>query len=674
MQFDLLKKAVHSQFKEMAKGKLFRTKVEGDELWNTYLSSFPKGSNPIYRERTEHDCSCCKNFIRACGNVVAIIDNKLVSLWDIEVKEPNYQAVVDALAELVKSYPVYMPFLRTKDATLGVDCNHEQGEDGRVIKWKHFYFKLPREFVVPSDDIGTMISKATASAHVFERGLNEISADVIKTVIELIEQNSIYRGEEHKPALECYLRQVQAFEKLETDIERNTFIWDSVSKLGAVARIRNTAIGTLLIDLANGVELDKAVTSFERIVAPTNYKRPKALITKAMIKKAQEKVEKLGLTSALPRRHATRNDITINNVLFADRTARQAMGVFDELIAQVPIDPKKFTRVEEVSISDFIESVLPKAKTIELQMENRHESNLMSLIAPINDDVSPLFKWGNNFSWEYKGAVADSVMKELVKSAGGNIDAVLRFSIMWNDGDNNQNDFDAHCKEPSGIHIWFQNKGIMHPSSGMLDVDIIHPGSKPAVENITWIDRKKMQEGRYHFYVNNFNHNGGHTGFTAEIEYDGVIHTFVYDKELHQDENVVVADVNFSRANGITLVKALPSTMATKEIWGLHTNRFHRVQVIMNSPNHWDGEETGNRHWFFILEDCLNPTRARGFFNEFLMNDLMEYRKVFEVLGSKMRAEPSEEQLSGLGFSSTKHNSVLCKVTGNSSRVIRINF
>ena len=33
-----------------------------------------KGTNPVYITNTEHDCSCCKNFINNLGLVVAIKD------------------------------------------------------------------------------------------------------------------------------------------------------------------------------------------------------------------------------------------------------------------------------------------------------------------------------------------------------------------------------------------------------------------------------------------------------------------------------------------------------------------------------------------------------------------------------------------------------------------------
>ena len=75
-----------------------------------------------------------------------------------------------------------------------------------------------------------------------------------------------------------------------------------------------------------------------------------------------------------------------------------------------------------------------------------------------------------------------------------------------------------------------------------------------------------------------------------------------------------------------------------------------------------------------MLEDCINDGKARGFFNEFLTAELDQHRKVFEIVGSKMKAEDSPNQMSGLGFSSTQRNSVMCRVKGNFTRTIKITF
>ena len=57
---------------------------------------------------------------------------------------------------------------------------------------------------------------------------------------------------------------------------------------------------------------------YEQMVAPTNYKRPKALISQNMIDSALLKINELGLESALHRRLANIHDISVNDVLWAD--------------------------------------------------------------------------------------------------------------------------------------------------------------------------------------------------------------------------------------------------------------------------------------------------------------------------------------------------------------------
>ena len=92
----------------------------------------------------------------------------------------------------------------------------------------------------------------------------------------------------------------------------------------------------------------------------------------------------------------------------------------------------------------------------------------------------------------------------------------------------------------------------------------------------------------------------------------------------------------------------------------------------MNSPNHWSENKVGNKHLFFILDGCKNDEPVRGFFNEYLKPELNEHRKVLEVLGSKTKAVPTENQLSGLGFSETVRNEITVRVTGKINRVLKV--
>jgi hypothetical protein len=659
MDFKLFRDKINQQFSEMSNYELFQTEISKKVLWETYLDSFPPGTNEIFRERRFHDCNCCKQFIRSCGNVVAITpDLKLVSIWDVVVDD-EYQVVADEMSKLVKKGSITNKFLHF-EKNLGNNHNFDIG----LNRWDHFYFDLPSKFVNKTDK-DTVLSDTRANVHVFERGLKELSTESLETVLELISQNSIYRGEEHREAVQNFFDLKKNFPKKTK--KQNLYIWQNAKKPGA--RIRNTAIGSLLVDISEGIELDQAVKSFESKVAPMNYKRPSAIISKNMIKNAQKKIDELGFSDSLERRNATMDDLTINNVLFANRETKKALNVFDEMVNEIKESKKNFQKVEKVSIQDFISNILPKVNNVEIMFENKHKNNLMSLVAPVNENAPGMFKWGNNFSWAYNGDVTDSI-RERVKRAGGNVDAVLRCSLAWY----NYDDLDIHVKEPNGTHIYFGN--TRSNSSAFLDVDMNAGGgnSRNAVENIAWTKKTQMQEGIYEVWINQYNlREHANPGFEVEIEYEGKTLTFKYDKMLKTKENVHVAKFSYSKRGGIKIIESLKSEESSEIVWGIKTQKFHKVKMIMNSPNHWDGEKTGNKHYFFILENCNSGEPVRGFFNEFLNEKLTEHRKVFEVLGEKLKTDKSE-QLSGLGFSSTKKDSIICKVTGSFTRALEITF
>lgn len=660
------------QFNKMKNHELFRVQVDSDLLWDTYLKSFPEGTNPIYKERKIHECNTCKQFIRTVGNMVAIIDGKIHSIWDINLNDQSKE-IADAVSKLVKSAPIENKFLHTEPVA-GQDKNYKLLDSGETITFDHFYIQLPNNLVVNEYSLASQLADFRTTKEIMFRSIGEITMDSIDTVLELIEQNSLYRGEEHKFALTSFKKLKEEFDKLATDNDKDIFCWSKVNTTPpSVSRIRNTVIGSLLLDLSEGKDLDRSVSSFESKVAPTNYMRPTSLVTKDMIQSAKNKIEELGLTSALERRFATMEDITINNILFANREARKIIdNVFDELSSKVSDNTKAFDKVEEVSIDQFISKILPTIHSLEVMFENKHISNLVSLIAPVDLTAKGMFKWSNNFSWSYNGELTDSI-KERVKKQGGLVDADLRCSLSWF----NYDDLDLHMKEPDRYEIFFRNKGQKSPSYGMLDVDM-NAGSgstRNAVENIVYTDKRKMKEGIYKLQVNNYSKRESiDVGFDVEVEFDGVINTFSYNKPVKHEETITVAEIQYSKKDGFTIIKSIPSSQTVKEVWNIPTQSFHKVSVAMYSPNYWDEKSVGNKHYFFMIEGCLNDGKARGFFNEFLNEELNTHRKVLEVVGTKMKTQESNNQLSGLGFSSTQRNTLLCRVKGNFSRVIKILF
>ena len=676
LNFKDFKTAVEAQFKKMTEGTtmLFLTDISRDAIWDMYLASFPEGTNKIYLEKGEYECNTCRQFLRPYGNVVAINSkNQLVSIWDIKV-DGYYQDVADGLAKAVKAAAI-VDIFTTKEKKMGPGNNQVMLLDGTVKTWNHFQLQTPNfSFNASSYSDDAVKGKARSTHQVFERALKEINIDSINTVLDLIAQDSLYRGSDYKKQLTEFRVVKNKYLKVK-ESEKANYVWSIFKDKEFISRIRSTAIGTLLVDLSEGKELDHAVGAFESIMAPQNYKRPKALVTKKMILEAQAKIKELGFEDSLARRYANIEDITVNNVLFADRNAKKSMSgdVFDALIEDSVVNVKKLSKVEEISISTFIENVLPEATSIEVLFESKHQGNLMSLIAPENPDAPSMLKWGNNFSWSYAGEVTDSI-KQAVKAQGGAVDGVLRFSIAW---DNHNDDLDAHALGPNGLRIDFGRTRHI-ASGGNLDIDITQPNihrrnGLEVVENITWPTLSKMVDGEYRFHVNNYAKRGskGDNGFTAEIEFNGEIHSFSYNKALKSKEDVSVAIVTLK--NGVFTIKnQLDSQTSSKTIWNKTTNNFHRVSVLMHSPNYWNEKEVGNKHYFFMLDDMKPEEAPRGFFNEFLKEDLMIHKRVFEALGAKMKVSESGVPFAGLGFSSTLRNEVIVRIGGNFERIMKI--
>jgi hypothetical protein len=304
---------------------------------------------------------------------------------------------------------------------------------------------------------------------------------------------------------------------------------------------------------------------------------------------------------------------------------------------------------------------------------------MVSLTTANNPDSKPIFKWNNNYSWTFNGNLAGkSQIKDAVKEKGGKVDGVLRFSIMWAEGDASDNsDLDAWAKEPNGTLIGYSS-GFRKDSGnnrtsmgGQLDVDITNPNgyhNKNIVENIVWDNLSKMKKGVYKFWVNQYADRGS-KGFKAEIEFDGEIYSYEYNKRV--SGNVQVAEVTLDE-NGFTIKHLLPESHSSKEIYGLETNTFHKVNLVCLSPNHWGENKVGNKHYMFMLDGCKSPTSIRSFHNENLIPELAAHRKVMEILGTTNMIESKDKQLSGLGFNATVRDELIVKLSGTHKRTIKL--
>lgn len=665
MNFKDFAALIHARFNEItAAGEVFHVNASRDDLWSAYLDAFPPGSNPMFRERTEHDCATCRSFVKGVGGIVTIdADLNIQTIWDVSA-EGAYAVVAEKMAEFVRCGDIDRVY-RTREGAYGSAVTVEETESGR-IEWPHFHCTIPQR--LRTDNVGAVTGQFASARQVFRRGLTELTLSALEVVEDLILSESLYRGAEHLKAVQGF-REVRDQYEAAGPARREAFVWANINN--PAARFRNTVIGTLVQDISGGMDLNEAVGRFESKVAPHNYKRSSAPITKGMVDKALATLRELGLEDAVQRRFAVIGDVSPIDVLFVDRDVRPHMKdpLADLLMSEVKPGKGPGKGAVDISGEEFFAAVLPGAEKVEITLEREHLGNFVSLTAPKVADTGRLFQWDNDFAWVYDGEVTDSI-KQRVKAAGGNVNALFRVSLSWF----NHDDLDIHCRDPSGRHIYYGSKW------GILDVDM-NAGSRgltrEPVENLAW---NRMKDGQYEIWVHQFHkRESSDGGFEIEYEYQGNVCRAAYTKTLRQSQDVSVCTVQVSggAVKGVAFSPEMEWGGGAAEKWGVSTGQPIPVDTIMLSPNHWGPEKRrrGNKHFIFVLRDCKNPESVRGFFNEYLRSDLHPHRKVFEVLGRKLRCAPSDEQLSGVGFSSTQRAEVMLTVTkGGSRRTYNVRF
>ena len=706
-----LNKLIQAQFDKMcATGKLFRSSITGQQVWDLYLKSFNK--DPIFRdpESSEHNCNLCNNFIRRYGNIVALDgDYNIITIFDVEV-ESEFKPVVKALSKELKSAKIQDVFFETYNELnslpyescnktqpiykLGVDKNHkrytkEEAEKFGVVKpneiktFHHICLTLPTLFVDKSSkSVESIMGDYRDAKNVFQRAMETISLDTLMLVKDLINQGSLLDGTTHLYKIEQIIPLKKVYDLTTMSLtQRDNWCWVNSYQL-PFAKFRNELIGVLCSELSEGEELNKACQSWNKRVDPANYMKAVAPITKKQIEEAKKFVEENGYEESFDRRFATLNDIKASEILHMNvgKSSVKSVSIFDGVKSTSTRHKRsEFDGIETVSIDKFMKDILPGCTSVEAFLTNSQEGNMVSLTTANVKESKPIFKWDNNYSWTFNGNLAGkSQIKEAVKSRGGGVEGVLRVSLSF---PNTTDDYDLHLTEPNNNTISFRNVRRVHPSSGVLDLDAQgvdgHQPSEKRVENIIYTDISKMLKGNYRVYINNYTGRGLHTSFDVEIEINGEI-TVLKSKTNKQTNTVTVAEIVFNGTNfdikPNEFMEISESKSISKEIYGLDSNQFHKVNLVCLSPNHWDENNVGNKHYFFMLEKAKSPISIRSFHNENLIPELAAHRKVLETLANQTMIISSNNQLSGLGFNSTVKDELIVKLQGSHKRTLKILF
>jgi hypothetical protein len=702
-------------------GKLFRSSVSGHQVWNMYLGSFRPEDNPIFRDpnSSSHNCNLCNNFIRRYGNIVSITDDGYIKsiFSDIPYSSDTteYHNSIQNCATLLESNLIANVFFETYDELnslpyekcnksqpmfqLGLNVNYKEYTQeeaakygavtpGIVYTFNHFNLKLPTLFVDKSGkSIESIMGNYRDKYSVFKRAMEEIPLDTLLLVRDLINQGSLLDGTSHLHVINEYI----TFHSYKPMVRVDNWFWIMTYAMPeSIAKFKNHAIGKLCSDLAEGKELNDAVLMWNKMVDPVNYHKAKTPITQAQIELAKRFVEENGYVESFNRRLATLDDIKASEILHINRDNNKTkpVSIFDNIKTPSGTGRHKrseFDKVEEVSIDKFMQDILPVCTSVELFLENRMEGNLVNLTTAA-ETSKQIFKWGNPFSYTFNGNLAGkSQLTQMVEVKGGRIDGVLRCTHSWNRLEANQSLMDAHLFFPGNNHTtgkhdyygsgrrigWNLRTDIS--SKGTQDVDYI--GEAPIgfipIENITCPSLNNMPEGDYYYKIHNWNFRKSGGRGECEIAFEGNLYQYEYPATQHK-EWIDVAKITLKNGR-FTITHILPlKNEASKEVWGLNTNEFHKVALVCPTPNHWGENNIGNKHYLFMLQGCANPNSVRGFHNEHLISDLLQHRKVLDVLANTCMIESTPNQIAGVGFNATVRDEVILKLQGSHKRIVKL--
>ena len=721
-----LSELLQEQFNKMQDTyMLFKSSVQGDKLIDLYMKGF--GNDPIYlsTESSFHRCNCCFSFIRRYAGIVAVDKElNLMTIFDIQNVPDEYKESFRLMREALLEAPIKDVFKETfddlnnlpyekvrkgaKDYALGTAYNGKQYvkadeiryngavKDGETRTFHHLHLRLANLFV---DTTGKSVEAIQAiyrdDKNVFKRLMDEIPVEKMELVKELAGQGSLLNIDSHMPKIDAIIPLAKEYQTIPAE-KKDNWCWVKSHEF-RFARTLNDAIGQgLLVPLAEDKEnLQVIAEKWNKMVDPANYMKAKSVITKSMIENAQKFVQQNGYEESFNRRMATLDDINASEILHLNTPKGiKAVSIFDTLKQTAAPSSKgiNIQNLPEMGIDDFMKNILPNAEAVELYLENRLSGNFVTMTTAADGKQhtsKQIFKWPNNFSWTYNGNLAGkSQIKQAVKSAGGFVDAPFRCSIIWNEeGDAPETDLDLHCEEPRD-HVFYGNHNIRKDmaildkvkskSGGCIDVDIRVPRRQSdngvAVENIFYKEMSTLKDGDYHFFIHNFN-GLDNNGARAEIFIDGK--TYLYEIKHRISGNVDIATIHIEGGKVKKIDHSKYKVLGQEEsvdIYGLKSCEFHKVRLMCLSPNYWKEPGVGNKHYFFMLDGAKSPVPLRSFHNENLKSDLLQHRKVMDILGDTLKVESVDGQLSGVGFNATVRDEVVLRVKGGADKLIKVKF
>lgn len=360
-------------------GVLFATDAD---LTETYLEC-------VHGERDVHDCYACKRFLKMFGGVATITNDgyPASAIWYPPNAPDFYREAADAMVEAVAKARITGQFL-SSEAVWGIP---------KTGDWRHFYCASPHIYTGRVLTSGQAMAAKREDFATVIRALQDFTPQVIAEAIRLLETGHFSQAEKFIGPLH-WLADLHAKRTANKGKQRDNLTWLAVAMAPeGFCHPRAGVTGSLLEDIAAGMDFAAVKARFEQKVHPLQYQRPQADPSVQTLEAAEKAVEKLGIARSLERRFARLEELETAWTPTVPKEPVKRPGVFGHL------KPKgaEVIGVEApaaiMTWTKFEKTVLPGAEAIEVYVPSH--GNFIALTAPVHADAPVIFKWGNPFAW-----------------------------------------------------------------------------------------------------------------------------------------------------------------------------------------------------------------------------------------------------------------------------------
>lgn len=408
---------------------LFTTSAEG--LWAAYLDTF---SGP--EERQYHTCHACRQFVERFGSLAVIDESGKVApaIWNEDDAPELYRPAIAAMARKVRRANVTGVFLSSEP----VWGTPETGV------WHHLSVTPPASILFrrATQTAGQAMAEKREDFKTVMQALNEFTQPMIEQALTLLRTDSLYRSEKVLGQAE-WLHGLHIARAAGHGNAKANAVWRAIATAPAgFCHPRSGMIGTLLEDIASGLEFSDVSRRFAAKMHPLAYQRPQAAPSAGAIAAAEKVMQQLGAAGSLRRRFARLDEVRALWKPAPETGSPVAAGVFGHL------KPKSLQAIPDMKVppqtmtwDKFQRTVLPTAERIEFKAPSR--GSYTSLVTAVFPDAPPILQWDseekrNPVSWYFWNGGSTADQFGLVAGSFCRVNAIALKPSMWNGGHEHQ--------------------------------------------------------------------------------------------------------------------------------------------------------------------------------------------------------------------------------------------